>query len=279
MKNGGYKLDKITEDITLLYGFPEECCMYAIKGREKVMLVDTGMGTGNLKAALEAIAPGLPYIAVNTHGHADHCGGNAQFPRVYLHPGSYADADRAEEEKKTLPAANEVEGIAKYQWEKIPLKDGDMIDLGGKTIEVIETPGHTPGCLSLLDREDRILFGGDLVVSNDHCTHMLAYVEWFRFSTVSVETLLRSLEKVQARENEFDYILGGHDAFLLGKKYLHQIIDMCRSILDGSAKPFHPQLDPHYGNISCWKLEREDTAILYHDEVIFDKKEDTAGGT
>lgn len=279
MENGGYKLKKLTEDITLLYGFAEECCMYAVKGRDKVLLVDTGMGTGDLKKALEAIAPGLPAIVVNTHGHADHCGGNSQFPQIYLHQGSYADADRAEEEKKTLPADKEVEGIVKYDWEKLPVKDGDCFDLGGKTLEVIETPGHTPGCISLLDREDRILFGGDLVVSNDHCTHMLAYVEWFSFSTVSIETLLRSLEKVESRADEFDYILGGHDAFLLEKKYLYQIIDMCRSILDGSAEPFHPQLNPHYGNITCWKLEREDTAILYHDEVIFDKKKGGDDGT
>lgn len=245
--------------------------MYVVKGRDKLMLVDTGMGTGDLKKALETIGPSMPYVVLNTHGHADHCGGNSQFPCVYLHPGSYADADGAETEKKTLAADREVAGITKYAWSKLPVRDGDVFDLGSKTIEVIETPGHTPGCISLLDREDRILFSGDLVVSNDHCTHMLAYVEWFSFSTVSIETLLRSLEKIEKRSGQFDYILGGHDAFLLDKKYLTQLIDMCRSIIDGSARPYHPQLPPNYGNISCWKLEREDTAILYHDEVIFDR--------
>lgn len=272
MENGGYCFKRLTDSITLLYGFAQECAMYAVEGRDRVLLVDTGMGTGDLKTALEALAPGKPVIAVNTHGHADHCGGNSQFPEIYLHPGSYADADRAEEEKKTLPAENELEGITKFEWKKHPVYEGDIIDLGGKTIEVIETPGHTPGCISLLDREDRILFGGDLVVSNDHCTHMLAYVEWFHFSTVSIETFCRSLEKVTAREGEFDFILGGHDGFLLDKKYLYQITDMCRSILDGSAQPYHPVLAPHYGNITCWRLDRENTSILYHDEIIFDKK-------
>ena len=51
MKNGGYKLKELGNDITLLYGFAEECCMYALKGRDKVLLVDTGMGTGDLKKA------------------------------------------------------------------------------------------------------------------------------------------------------------------------------------------------------------------------------------
>ncbi|MBR3276255.1 MAG: MBL fold metallo-hydrolase [Eubacterium sp.] len=272
MENGGYRFKKITEDITLLYGFPEECCMYAVKGRDKILLVDTGMGTGDLNRALAVLGGGLPVLVFNTHGHADHCGGNRQFPEIYLHEGSYADADRAEEEKKTLPGAEPVEGILDYDWRKCPVHEGDVFDLGGKTIEVLETPGHTPGCISLLDAEDRILFGGDLVVSNDHCSHMLAYVEWFSFSTVSVETWYRSLQKIKARQKDWDYILGGHDAFLLKPYYLDELLDMCRDILNGTARPYHPQLKPVYGNISCWKLEREHTAILYHDEVIFDKK-------
>jgi len=271
MINGGYKFKEICPGVTLLYGFSQECCMYAVEGSEKIMLVDTGMGTGNLSEALASLAPNKAPLVVNTHGHADHCGGNSQFPKIFLHPGSYGDADNAEEEKKTLPADKELEGITHFDWEKSPLKDGDIIYLGGKTIEVIETPGHTPGCLSFLDREDRVLFCGDLVVSNDHCTHMLAYVEWFRFSTVSIASFYRSLEKIEKIQDKFDFILGGHDNFPLDKKYLYQIMDMCREILSGAAQPYHPKLDPHYGNISCWRLDREDTSILYHDEIIFDK--------
>ncbi len=274
MKYGGYQLKEITPDITLLYGFPEECCMYVLKGKEKLLLVDTGMGTGNLNEALAAIGPGLPVLVFNTHGHADHCGGNSQFPAIYLHEGSFADADRAEEEKKTLPGAEPVEGLPCYDWKKVPVREGDVFDLGGKTIEVIETPGHTPGCICLLDREDRILFCGDLVVGKDHGEHMLAYVEWFSFSTVSIETLHRSLQKIRDREDEWDVLLGGHDAFPLEKKYLYQLMDMCGDILSGKAEPFHPVLPAQYGNITCWKLEREDTCILYHDEVIFDRKKE-----
>ena len=268
---GGYLLKKVAADTTLLYGFAQECCMYVINGRDRVLLVDTGMGTGDLKAALAAIAPGKPAVVVNTHGHADHCGGNDQFPEVFLHPGAWADADHAEEEKKTLPAEEAMAGVEHYAWARRPLKQGEQIELGDRCIEVIETPGHTPGCLSFLDRKQRVLLCGDLVCSNDHCTHMLAYVEWFRFSTVSIETFLRSLEKVERLGAEYDVLCGGHDQQPLEKKYLTQIIDLCRSILDGTAKPYHPQLAPHYGNIQCWRLDGPDTAILYQDEVIFDR--------
>ena len=95
MKNGGYKLKELGKDITLLYGFAEECCMYALKGRDKVLLVDTGMGTGDLKKALGAIAPGLPYVVVNTHGHADHCGGDMYFGEVYMSAAAEPDAREA----------------------------------------------------------------------------------------------------------------------------------------------------------------------------------------
>lgn len=271
MKNGGYQFKELAGGITLLYGFTNECNMYAVEGQDKVMLVDTGMGTGDLKAALEALAPGKPVICVNTHGHSDHCCGNSQFPEVYLHPGSFADADNAEEEKKTLPTEQEVEGIVKYDWQKKPVHDGDVFDLGGRIIEVLETPGHTPGCISLLDKTDRILFCGDLVCSNDHCVHMLDHVEKLKFSTVSIQTLLRSLQKVKDRQNEYDWLLGGHDAFLMGKEYLDWVIEMCSSILDGTANAFHPQLPPVYGNIVCWKVELGNSAILYQDESVFDK--------
>ncbi|MCC8080053.1 MAG: MBL fold metallo-hydrolase [Oscillospiraceae bacterium] len=273
MENGGYKLKKITDSITLLYGFAEECCMYAVNGRDKILLVDTGMGTGDLKAALNSISHGKPMLAVNTHGHADHAGGNDQFPEVMLHRGTYNDISNVEEERKTLPHDEAHAGVEKYKWSKVPVCDGDIIDLGDRTLEVIETPGHTPGCICLLDKEDRALFCGDLVVSNDHCTHMLAYVEWFKFSTVSIETFLRSLNKIKSRESEFDILLGGHDAFALDKKYLYELIELCESIINKTAKPYHPVLPAHYGNIQCWKVDGQNTAILYHDEVIFDKKE------
>jgi len=42
------------------------------------------------------------------------------------------------------------------------LHDGDIIDLGGRRLEVICTPGHSPGSMCLLDRQNRILFTGDL---------------------------------------------------------------------------------------------------------------------
>lgn len=272
MEADKYKIKKLTDSIYLLYGFPQECCIFVLNGSEKTALIDTGMGTGDLNAALEEIAPGKPRVVVNTHAHVDHCGGNSQFPEVWLHPGAYADADHAEAERDTLPHGEASSDVKHFQWQRRPLREGDEIDLGDRKLEVIETPGHTPGCICLLDRRDRVLFCGDLVGSNDHCTHMLAYVEWFRFSTVSIETFNRSLRKIQALEGDFDYMLGGHDAFPLDKKYLRQLLTLTGAILDGTARAYHPQLPPQYGNIQCWRVDGEDTAILYHDEVIFDKK-------
>ncbi len=272
MLNGGYQFKQMTDNIVLLYGFQNECNMYVLNGSERLLLVDTGMGTGDLKAALAAIAPGKPCVVVNTHGHSDHCCGNSQFPSVFLHPLAYADADFAEEEKKTLPTDREVEGIVKYDWEKRPLREGDPVELGDRALEVIETPGHTPGCICLLDKTDRILFGGDLFASGDHCIHMLDHVGTLKFSTVSIETLLRSLRKLDARRDEFDWILAGHDAFLMGKEYLDWAIRMCEKVLDGSADSFHPQLPPLYGDTVCWKVEEGNSAMLYQDETIFDGK-------
>ena len=58
----------------------------------------------------------------------------------------------------------------------------------------------------------------------------------------------------------------------MDKEYLDWVIEMCSSILDGTADAFHPQLPPVYGNIICWKVELGKSAILYQDETVFDKK-------
>ena len=53
--------------------------------KDKALLVDTGMGVGDLAALVRSLTP-LPVIVVNTHGHPDHAGGNGGFDEFFLHP-------------------------------------------------------------------------------------------------------------------------------------------------------------------------------------------------
>lgn len=261
-----YQVKHLTENVHLLYGFAEECCIYVVEGSAAVAVIDNGMGTGDLRLAIEKLCPGKPVLAFNTHCHFDHSAGNCQFEQVRLHPAAYPDQD--ETDHQPLPKEVVYDNLPHYDYERIPVHEGETFDLGGKTLKVLETPGHTPGCICLLDVEDRLLFAGDLIGSDKHCIYMLASLPWVSFSTVSVETYCRSLKKLRAMAGEFDYILGGHDGELLGKEYLDELIRMSEEILSGKAEPYHPDMGP---GVVCWRLDGKNTAILYQDEVIFDK--------
>ena len=82
-----------------------------------------------------------------------------------------------------------------------PVKEGDVFDLGGKTLEVYELPGHTPGGIVLLLKEDRILFTGDGV--NHYLWMMLD-------GCLKLSDYVKSLDRIMFLENEADYILQGH---------------------------------------------------------------------
>ena len=81
------------------------------------------------------------------------------------------------------------------------IKEGDTIDLGGKTVEVYELPGHTAGGIVLLLKEDRILFTGDSI--NHHLWMMLD-------GCSSMEEYIMNLDRIMFLENKADFILHGH---------------------------------------------------------------------
>jgi glyoxylase-like metal-dependent hydrolase (beta-lactamase superfamily II) len=170
-----------------------------VTGERRAVLVDSGMGIGDIRTTVEALTD-LDVMVVNTHYHFDHTGGNQQFSEIGIHRdgakplglgvpeevlerymvytrdlleafGVYREADdrffhflTEETSPRPLPA-----GFDPKSWRYLPtvptriFEDGDLIDLGGRTLRVIHTPGHTPDCICLLDEENGVLFGGDTI--------------------------------------------------------------------------------------------------------------------
>jgi hydroxyacylglutathione hydrolase len=230
-----FKAWKVADRIWLIQGSAHEL-MYVACGTEKAMLVDTGMGVGNLKAVVRELTD-LPLVIVNTHGHPDHAGGNPAFPEVWLSPKDDAimremcsDAYRLED----LRAANGPDNPAvphlaqaMVRWKDYtlrPLTDGQRIDLGGRSFEVIEVPGHTPGCICLLDADAKVLLVGDSIVA----TPAWLYLKHSLPLKIYYESLLRLRE----REQEFDTVLPGHPPAPLGKEQLYDLIVCVEEILE-----------------------------------------------
>ncbi len=212
--------------------------IYLAEGTEKALLIDTGLGVAKLNTFIKTLTS-LPVIVVNTHGHPDHAGGNYQFKSVYAHPLEFEIIKQTgtEESRKRMsrnmvrgaPAADMVpmeEVLKMPAAELLPVKDGQVFDLGGRRIEVITTPGHTPGEIVLLDPAKRIVFSGD----NDNV------LVWLFLPTCTpLEVYLESLKKLQKRGGEFDTIMPGHGLPLPGR-FVGEQITCVERILDGTCK-------------------------------------------
>jgi glyoxylase-like metal-dependent hydrolase (beta-lactamase superfamily II) len=132
---------------------------YLVVGENKACLIDTMNGYCNLYEAVRKITD-KPIIVVNTHGHPDHIFGNIYFDNAFMNP---ADNELAESFTNIPEFAD---ACKKYGFSLppfTPITEGDVIDLGGKTLEIYNIPGHTQGSILLLLKEDRILFVGDSI--------------------------------------------------------------------------------------------------------------------
>ena len=120
--------------------------IFLLTGTDRALVIDTGMSGLDIRA-LVAAHTDLPYRVLNTHADRDHVASNAQFDAVFMHPSEAAFYHNAQGARGAV----------------IPVYGGDVIDLGGRELEIVHLPGHTPGSVSVLDVRARCLIGGDPV--------------------------------------------------------------------------------------------------------------------
>lgn len=151
--------------------------IWHLKGRDRDLIVDTGMGLANLRSNLD-LTPGKPILAIATHAHADHVGSLHEFteragPKIET-PAfetmddryTYADLYRAREQPVSeapelgWAIENYRPRLAPLTWE---LSEGDIVDTGDRQLRVLHLPGHSPGSIGLFDERNGILFSGDAI--------------------------------------------------------------------------------------------------------------------
>ena len=174
-----YRTERYADNVTLI----EEphikpfyrCNMWHIRGRDRDLLLDTGLGHFSLRRHVALVCE-KPVLCVASHTHFDHIGSHHEFSDRRVH-GAEADILARPDRARTLAEkyANEQmfdalpEGwnSATYQVPPAPatafLKDGDTVDLGDRAFEVIHTPGHSPGGIALWEKKTGILLSGDIV--------------------------------------------------------------------------------------------------------------------
>ncbi len=151
----------------------EETISYLIVGGKSALLFDTGMGISDIKKVTAELTR-LPVIVLNSHTHADHVGGNWEFDTVrgmdtdFTRHRAQGSRDAAQAEIGagqicgSQPKGFDPKTYVTRPWKiSAYVHDGERFDLGGRSIEVIATPGHTPDAISLIDRANGLLFTGD----------------------------------------------------------------------------------------------------------------------
>lgn len=195
-----FTIDKIDEETFIIseYRHWEETHCYLLNGTERSLLIDTGLGICNIYEEVTELTD-KPVTAVATHIHWDHIGGHKYFPDFYAHGeelswlnGEFPLSDDTVRsmvvDRCELPKGFDVSGYTMFQG--VPtrvLKDHDIIDIGGREIEVLHTPGHSPGHMCFWEKERGYLFTGDLVYKDT----LFAY-----YPSTDPAAYLASLEKI-----------------------------------------------------------------------------------
>jgi glyoxylase-like metal-dependent hydrolase (beta-lactamase superfamily II) len=250
-------------DGVFLIAEPPHVNSFLIVGDERAALIDSGLGIDRIRPVAESLTD-RPVEVVNTHYHFDHSGGNGEFERTAIHelgaeqlkeelpPDFFSfylpTFDLVAERTPTLQAIDEgffsflsdettprplPDGFDLSAW-TIPsrpatrlLRDGDRVDLGGRALTVLHTPGHTPDSSCLLDERSGILFGGDTVNTGPMYAHQQdSNVGDFAASTARLADLATSVGAVYVAH---------YSRYATDGRYLVELANGFADIVEGRA--------------------------------------------
>jgi glyoxylase-like metal-dependent hydrolase (beta-lactamase superfamily II) len=217
--------------------------LFLVRGRDRDLLVDSGLGIGRLRADLVDLFE-RPVTAVATHRHYDHVGGLHEFEEIVIHRddaeavtktgqlGSLTTADLDPEYVAMLTHPGEAapdvlidalpyEGYDPAGYAVRPVtptrvvEEGDVVTTGDRSFTVLHLPGHTPGEIGLWDAETRTLFSGDCVYESGELLDEMP--------ESSIPDYVASVERL--RDVPVRIVHGGHDESF-GPDRLHELIEL-----------------------------------------------------
>lgn len=180
---------------------------FLLVGSKEALLIDSGMQTRNARELAGEITD-LPVKLINTHADPDHTGSNKEFEEFYMHPAEAGNYYKDHRGKGKM----------------VPVFDKDVIDLGGRPLEIISTPGHTPGSIAILDVKNRMLFSGDPI--QDGKIFMFGPRREFHAYALSIE-------KIIGIQDRFDNIYPSHGTCPIGKEIMPKLVKSAYEYMDG----------------------------------------------
>ncbi|MGN0049009.1 MAG: MBL fold metallo-hydrolase [Bacteroides sp.] len=234
-ENKDLSISKLKENVWVVET-TDKTTMYILEGTRRALLIDTGTQCDELDKVVRRITD-KPLDVVLTHVHPDHAGNIYYFNTIYMHP---ADTLLLHPDKATGMPDYPYKGEVRY------LKDGQLFDLGGMQIEVVHTPGHTPGSICLLNRATGDCYSGDAFGSGQLWMQLKPHVP--------MAVYLKSCERMEKLMNEegIKYLWCGHYPYVknyFDLSYILKMKKLATRLIAGDqdgAKPFHisvPEMD------------------------------------
>ncbi len=214
---------------------------YLVEGERDVAVIDAGMGFADFKELADTLSDRDPIVLL-THAHWDHVGDAWRYARVLVHPLEADDLRTGTTNRQlqrwfderhlfgvdypveTDPNTREIPGVEPTGF----LEEGDIVDLGGRYLEVLHTPGHSIGSVSFLDRENRALFSGDAVYGGTLLIN---------FEGTDIEAYRETFRKLAEIEPLIDDVYGAHMDAPMDARLLPVIHETYEAILAGKVAP------------------------------------------
>jgi len=248
-----FTIDRIDADTSIIseYRHWEETHCYLLNGSERSLLIDTGLGICNISEEVEKLTD-RPVTAIATHIHWDHIGGHKYYPDFYAHEAELnwlsgefpltIDTIRSMViDRCDLPNGYDVNTYEFFQGQAARvLHDGDIIDIGGRVIEVLHTPGHSPGHICFWEKERGYLYTGDLVYKDT----LFAY-----YPSTDPEAYMKSLEKLASLPAK--QVFPAHHNLDIKPEILIRMRDEFRQ-LKAEGKLHHGSGTFNYGDWAVW---------------------------
>jgi glyoxylase-like metal-dependent hydrolase (beta-lactamase superfamily II) len=218
----------------------EEVISYLILGTDKAVLFDTGLGIGDIRRIVTRLT-GLPVSVVNSHTHNDHVGDNWRFGEIYGMDTAFtrANAKGSREDAQAELAPGEIcgelpAGFNRKTYATRPfrisrwLHDGDQIDLGGRTLQILATPGHTPDSIALFDANNGLLFTGD--------TYYPGPIFLYRPET-DLDAYEKSVKRLASLAPQLKLLLPAHNVPVADPADLSRVVAAIQQVRTGKIKP------------------------------------------
>ena len=219
----------------------QEAISYLILGTDRALLFDTGTGMVPLRPLVEKLTH-LPVTVVNSHTHYDHVGGNSEFDHILAVNSPYTRANMAgfpHDELATevapdafckgAPVGLNTAAFRTRAWKAAgSIADGDAIDLGGRRIEVLQVPGHTPDAIALLDRANGLLWTGDSWYEG---------TLWLYVPETDLDAYERSIARLAGLAPYLKQLLPAHNTASADPSRLDSVRGAVRKMREGTVSP------------------------------------------